>query len=172
MLKCPSNTYWVNPGRLLAGEYPLRRDENEEPNKIEALLARGVNYYVDLTELNALDPYENLLPKDDQVIYQRFPIQDVGVPKSKRQMIEILDTIDGAISKGNIVYVHCHGGIGRTGMVVGCYLSRHGYPGDKALAELNRVWSACRKSIYNDSPETREQRNYIVNWKEWEYRSG
>ena len=34
------------------------------------------------------------------------------------------------------VYVHCWGGIGRTGTVVGCWLVRHGMTGDEALAEF------------------------------------
>ena len=46
----------------------------------------------------------------------------------------ILDEIDGAILNGKTVYVHCLGGIGRTGTVVGCYLVRHGIAaGGKAL---------------------------------------
>jgi len=36
-------------------------------------------------------------------------------------MHEILDTIDAALSAKRIVYVHCWGGVGRTGTVIGCH---------------------------------------------------
>lgn len=57
-------------------------------------------------------------------------------------------------------------GIGRTGMVVGCYFARHGYPGETALEKLEYVWDTCPKAAAASSPETQEQRNYIMNWKE------
>lgn len=34
-----------------------------------------------------------------------------------------------ALAAGQTVYVHCYGGIGRTGTVVGCWLVRHGLSG-------------------------------------------
>ena len=41
-------------------------------------------------------------------------------------MTRILDDVDAALADGGAVYVHCWGGIGRTGTVVGCWLVRHG----------------------------------------------
>ncbi|MBA3406233.1 MAG: dual specificity protein phosphatase family protein [Gemmatimonadaceae bacterium] len=38
---------------------------------------------------------------------------------------------------GHSIYVHCWGGVGRTGTVVGCYIVRHGRTGDDALGEVN-----------------------------------
>ena len=66
-----------------------------------------------------------------------MPIPDTGNPKPA-QVESILDTIDTAIAAGRRVYVHCWGGIGRTGTIVGCYLVRHGLTGDQALAEIAR----------------------------------
>ena len=45
-----ANSYWVVPGRLLAGEYPgatLRRPTLEN---LHGLLDAGVTYFIDLTE--------------------------------------------------------------------------------------------------------------------------
>ena len=64
------------------------------------------------------------------------------------------------------VYIHCWGGIGRTGTIVGCWLSRHGYKGDNALSKLKELWQTCGKFYTSDSPETKEQENYIINWSE------
>ena len=40
-------------------------------------------------------------------------------------MEQILDAIDRGIARGHAVYVHCWGGKGRTGTVVGCHLIRN-----------------------------------------------
>jgi len=63
-----------------------------------------------------------------------------------------------------IVYVHCLGGIGRTGTVVGCYLVRHGLPGEEALEHLQNL----RKETpdwWFQSPESSAQKNMILDWK-------
>jgi protein tyrosine/serine phosphatase len=82
-------------------------------------------------------------------------------------MRKVLDSIDGALSAGRTVYVHCWGGVGRTGMAVGCYLVRHGLSGEKALAQLAEWWQYVPKhQVYTRSPETDEQVEFILNWKE------
>jgi hypothetical protein len=170
-MRRPVNTYWVKPGQLLAGEYPGDRDEKTAVAKLNALSDCGVTSFIDLTVANesGLKPYAHLLPAvfgSRPTTYARFPIVDLGVPSSKSQMVTILDAIDGAIKKGDKVYVHCRGGVGRTGTVVGCYLARHGLPGDKALAEVKRLWKGCEKSDTNPrSPETNAQREYVRGWE-------
>src|SRR3712207_6971239 len=39
-------------------------------------------------------------------------------------------------AEGGLPYVHCWGGIGRTGTVVGCYLVEHGMDGEQAIAAI------------------------------------
>src|SRR6476661_8703202 len=56
---------------------------------------------------------------------QRFAIPDVSVP-SEPLMRATLDHIDAELAANRGVYVHCFGGIGRTGTVIGCWLLRHG----------------------------------------------
>ena len=36
-------------------------------------------------------------------------------------MVAILDSLDTAIADEHTIYLHCWGGIGRTGTVVGCW---------------------------------------------------
>jgi protein-tyrosine phosphatase len=79
------------------------------------------------------------------------------------EMDNILETIDRALEASETVYVHCYGGIGRTGTVVGCYLARHGTPGDKAL-ELIAHWREGTPDGWRTSPETRDQRAMVLNW--------
>jgi len=156
--------YWVSQGQLLAGEYPRDKDESASIQKINALLQAGVTAFIDLTqESDDLLPYTELLQGTH---YHRFPVRDISVPSSTALTKDILDTIDDHINRGRIVYVHCWGGVGRTGTIVGCWLARRGYEGHAALSTLQELWRQCPKSVHRNSPETEEQKQYILNWKE------
>jgi len=161
-------SYWVIPGRFLAGEYPGARDRDSAIEKLRLLVDAGVTAFVDLTtEADGLDPYETLLTEVSGTSARRyaFPIPDVSIPDSDSLTQVALDLIDGKLAAGEIVYVHCWGGVGRTGTIVGCWLARHGHHGDAALQRLAALWSACPKSKHKDSPETEAQRRYIREWQ-------
>jgi protein-tyrosine phosphatase len=70
----------------------------------------------------------------------RIPIRDVSVPDEPKTMAEIIAAIDRAIAEGGITYVHCWGGIGRTGLAGACCLQEHGQTPDEALADLADKW--------------------------------
>jgi hypothetical protein len=161
------NSYWVIPGRFLAGEYPRNFEENSSKEKIKALVEGGVTAFIDLTEVDeGLLPYTHLLEgyESKGVSHQRFSIGDYSIPGSKAFTRAILDTIDCNLAEGEIVYLHCMGGVGRTGTVVGCWLARHGHHGQSALNKLQELWRQNPKSADRKSPETAEQEAYIVNW--------
>ena len=166
-----SESYWVEPGRLLAGEYPGGYDEEQARKRIDALVKAGFNTFIDLTQPNEMSPYVNILNEQAQVHhmdvrYQRFPIGDFGLP-TREQMISILDTIDTELQAGRKLYLHCRGGIGRTGTTVGCYLVRGGKTGEEALRQLAEWWKSVPKSFYHSrSPETFEQMSFIRYWAE------
>ncbi|MBU2510176.1 dual specificity protein phosphatase family protein [bacterium] len=163
------NCYWVVPDRFLAGEYPGDLHDLTPNTKIESLLDAGITCFIDLTaEEDGLDPYYQLLEQrsDLSVQYKRFSIANYSIPTSREQTVTILDEIDRILESSGKVYIHCWGGIGRTGTMVGCWLSRHGYPGAKALEQLGKLWKQCPKSRRLKSPETSEQEQYITNWSE------
>ena len=158
------NCYWVVPGKFLAGEYPRNKDKNSSITKINSLIGAGVSAFIDLTE-----KYEGLLPYSKLIgtaSHQRFPIPDLSIPESPEVAMAVLDAIDFHISQGHVVYLHCWGGVGRTGVMVGCWLARHGYKGQAALDRLHRLWQKCPKSLHRKSPETKEQERYILRWEE------
>ncbi len=166
MIRKPiENCYWVVPGQLLAGEYPREYDEESSERKVAALTEGGVTAFIDLTEEVDALPYAQWLDAETQT-HRRFPIRDVTTPSSPELTSDILDTIDKNLAEGNLVYVHCVGGIGRTGTIVGCWLSRQGYQGEAALDRLAELWADCPKSARIRSPETEAQRRYVINWKE------
>jgi protein-tyrosine phosphatase len=163
------HSYWVIPGRFLAGEYPRGLDELASEAKIEALIDAGVTAFIDLTEQDeGLRPYTYLLEpyKSSGVTHQRFPISDFKTPRSPAFTRAILDAIDRHLGEGRTVYLHCWGGVGRTGTIVGCWLARHGHRGEAALAKLHELWKQNPKSTARRSPETKEQETYILEWNE------
>ncbi|MEN9934732.1 MAG: hypothetical protein RLZZ387_1311 [Chloroflexota bacterium] len=165
------NSYRVTPN-LIAGEYPGSGDRAAARARVERHLDAGITYFLDLTEEGELMPYVDLLEqatKARQIVatHHRMPIRDVSVPRSPGAMIAILDALDAAIAASHTVYVHCWGGIGRTGTVVGCWLVRHGQSGDEALARIAHHWQGVEKSWRRPrSPETDEQHAYVRAWRE------
>ena len=103
---------------------------------------------------------------DGTVRYERFAIPDTQVPESMGLTRAILDSIDAEMASGGRVYLHCWGGIGRTGTIVGCWLARQGTPGRAALEELARLWRDNPQSHWASSPENDRQVRYVEAWSE------
>jgi len=156
-------SYWVVPGKLLAGEYPRDLDEESSIQKLNSLIQAGITAFIDLTEEHELAPYSGMI---DGASYQRFPVRDISIPNSPETTTSILDSIDQQVNQGKVVYVHCWGGVGRTGLIIGCWLARRGLCGMDAFNRLQELWKECPKSAYRNSPETGEQKRYIINWSE------
>ena len=57
MLTPLPNSYWVVPGRVLAGEYPAAPEIAETRVRLARLLDAGVSCFVDLTQPDELAPY-------------------------------------------------------------------------------------------------------------------
>jgi predicted protein tyrosine phosphatase len=165
-----ADSYWVIPGMLLAGEYPGAYEESEARHKLRVLLDAGMREFIDLTEAGeyGLRPYFPLVQelaaeRGIAVAHRRMSIQDMGIPRQVF-MAAILDAIDVAVAARRPVYVHCFGGIGRTGTVVGCYLVRHGSGAEAALAEIEQRRRGTPAG-YRQSPETVDQRRFVQSWR-------
>jgi protein-tyrosine phosphatase len=141
-----AGSYWVEPGRLLAGRYPSADD-------VATLRAAGVTLVVDFTETGELASYELPAPmRHERVPIADFTTADVGTVR------RALDLLSRELAAGGVVYLHCRGGCGRTGSVVGCYLVERGLPPDEALA---RVAELCGARC----PETPEQEALVRSWE-------
>ncbi|HPA08548.1 MAG TPA: tyrosine-protein phosphatase [Methanoregulaceae archaeon] len=169
-------SYRVVPGLLYAGAYPGDIDENIMETKIFSLLDCGICRVVNLMEASEIDHNgryfldyseklrELALKRVVEASVARFSIRDVSIP-SQSLMKKILDHIDRNITEGYPTYVHCWGGKGRTGTVVGCYLARHGIAIGKDALETIKHLRLHDASSHEPSPETREQCDMVVSWK-------
>jgi len=163
-------SYWVVPGRFAAGAYPGKREPGSvlHPDVLEQLLAAGIDRFVNLTQDRPggtdahLNRYDPLI--DGRAVIRRFEIPDVDVT-TPAAMVEILDAIDTDLAEGHNPYVHCWGGIGRTGTTVGCWLIRHGHATPaNALDLLTDLRKGDAGGGQRRAPETTDQRNFVRNW--------
>ena len=159
------HAYWVRRGALLAGEYPGSPNDDKAQRKIAALIDAGVTSFVDLTEAGEpagggqpMLPYDHLLPAG--IRYRRYPIPDCGVIDDAGYDA-ILAHIDSEITGGAAVYVHCWGGKGRTGTVVGAWLidrDRAEFP--EVIDRMQQLRRGTRKA-HESVPDTPEQHRVL-----------
>jgi protein-tyrosine phosphatase len=144
----------IEPGRLIAGRHPCAVSPDEAADAVRRLAEEGVTLFVDLTEKGELEPYAAHVGPPAR--YVSRPIRDFSVP-TPDSLVAILDEIDAELEAGGVVYVHCWAGCGRTGIVVGTWLVRHGAdPGDA----LRRIADARGLGC----PQTLEQRDLVLAW--------
>ena len=142
--------------------------------RLQAFLDAGVSVFVDLTHDD--DPLDQYAPRLMQlaadaevpVVHEMLSIPDMDVC-DEAHMTKVLNVIDARLAEGHGVYVHCWGGVGRTGMTIGCWLVRHGMEGEAALDRVRELFSTMseqkvRRFGPNGSPQTDEQREMVRRW--------
>lgn len=175
------NSYWATPF-LVACEFPycpltpadIARKRTKQ--KLDALLLAGVRTFIDLTEPHELFPYSPHLAERcaplgidaRDVAYHNFPIRDRSLPGSAALVRQILAVLRDNERRGRICAVHCRGGIGRTGLVVGCWLVESGVArdGPHALQLIAEEWKLVEKcKRFPCSPETGPQFEFVKSFQ-------
>jgi len=171
--------YWVVPGRLMAGYYPGSALGQDGHPQLRALLRCGIRHFINLMQPDEIRWYNKpIIPYEAQtqaiarelgcdVSFDRFPIKDMGIP-THIDMARILDRIDHKIENGKPVYVHCLGGVGRSGTVVGCYLARHGYASGRKVLQLIQQLRNNTATRDRSAPESNPQIDLVISWVEGE----
>jgi protein-tyrosine phosphatase len=83
------------------------------------------------------------------------PIRDMNVTTAERYDRIIAD-IERQLAAGRRVYIHCWGGVGRTGTVVGIWHVHQGHDPVTALELIREARAGTRKGE-RPSPETERQ---------------
>lgn len=152
------HSYCVLPWKIYAGEYA--GDLKNPLEKVSRLVQFGITHFIDLTEEGELKPYAHLLP--EKCIHNRFAIKDTNVPNKCDDVRKLLAYIMNVINNPNHkVYIHCWGGVGRTGTIVACLYEYLGEDFDMAMQHLHQSFSQCPKSQWRKSPENQVQIDFI-----------
>ncbi len=174
-------SYWVVPGSLLAGPYPGSDAHHTNPPYLEQILDAGILSVISLMdeeEVNSLETGDHFLPYADElealgeqrnviVEIENFAIEE-GAAISEDEMTMILDAIDAEIDGRNSpTLIHCSTGHGRTGLVVGCYLARHGIATGQAVLDKIKELRAHDPALAEiKSPENMVQERFVTRWKQ------
>ena len=128
-----------------AGEYPVWEwEQGARIRQLKLFTDFGINYFLDLTENGEMPPYALFLV--NSIGRYTFPIPN-GCVLNK---------------PGTKLYIHCVGGVGRTGTIVACYyIYFMGMSADDALAEMRRRFATHGRSAWMSAPETEAQVNFI-----------
>lgn len=145
----------IEHDRLIAGRHPSALGTDNAELEVRQLADAGVTLFVDLTQEGELEEYASHV--EPPARYVNRPILDFSVP-TRTGLVAMLDEIDAELEAGGIVYVHCWAGCGRTGVVVGSWLVRHGASAEDAL----RVVAEARG---HGCPQTLEQRLFVHDWQ-------
>ncbi len=167
--------YWVLDGKFIAGAYPGKKDSGElggRPEVTQQLLDAGVEVFINLTEDQLgknnsdaqLDQYDKFVSQ--QAVVERHPIRDLDIP-THEEMCIVLDAIDAHLAENKVVYLHCWGGFGRTGTVLGCWLRRNKLATSDSVQEIiDDLRKGAVDGQHRESPEMPLQRQYIKAWSE------
>lgn len=165
--------YPIEAGKLYGGEYPGDRNPDVAKVRLRHLITLGIRTFVDLTApADRMTPYEGLLAELEEEAGSplrriSLPIADMGIPEAGETMQTILRHIRESSRQSPAVYVHCWGGIGRTGTVVGCWLRECGYDAESSLAHVQHLYATHmpKVRIHPESPQTPAQKDYIRFWQ-------
>ncbi len=170
--------YWVVENLLLAGAYPGHPNSQEHTKRISGLWEAGMRTFINLMKEEETghdgqpfvrydDVLRELASKNsDRIAHLRFPVPHTKITTHDR-MRSILDAIDLSLDKKTPVYVHCFGGMGRTGTVICCWLLRHGLASkENVLSLLTTLRQADLQRASWPAPENKTQRQFVLDWPE------
>lgn len=124
------------------------------------LVDAGIRTFIDLTTPNdPLEPYapvitEAATARQLDLLHINVRIPDLGV-LTDDEYDPILELIGEQKQRGG-VYVHCWGGVGRTGTVIGSLLARQGHDYPSIMSTLEDLRAGTKKAN-RPCPETEVQ---------------
>ena len=154
------DVYWINgpwPGKLAILARP--RGEDWLENEVGGWKDAGLDVVVSLltpvedSELGLVD--EGDLVQRHGLTFISFPIADYSVPTSTNEVRRLVSKLEGSLTRGSSVGIHCRQGIGRSSLVAACVLVTSG---ESPRTAFQQITAARGRSV----PDTAEQRNWVT----------
>jgi|TARA_B100001059_G_C17838497_1_gene590100 ribA/ribD-fused uncharacterized protein len=151
------SSYFIKD-RAMFGSFPTQE-------AVEELEKNGVRNFVNLTRSHE----RKITPYKTQYHYISFPITDHQVPDDRGKfasfIVKIADIIYN-LKKGELVYIHCKGGHGRSGIVVAALLCHIFGMSPREALEHTTMYHSNRKTMREKwrqigSPQTYQQKGFV-----------
>jgi atypical dual specificity phosphatase len=127
-MSAPHSFSWIEKPLLAALARP------SEPDDMAWLRQQGIELLISLTEDRPRRDWVN----DAGLLLMHVPVEDMEAPTQEQ-----LDRCVSAIARANErqmgVAIHCGAGMGRTGVVLACYLVSKGMTAQNAIARVRRL---------------------------------
>ena len=163
-MQTPPACFRVEPG-IWAGSHIGAGVTDQTEAHIGWLALEEIGYIIDLSSPeDQLPSYHALLTKiAPQIQYRNYPIRD-GIVPSPALMVAILDRIAWCRTNNIALYIHCWGGVGRTGTVIACWFMRGGLSARAAIGLLNERRKVA--GLRRQSPDFHAQIDFVEQWVE------
>jgi len=175
------------PGKLIAGSFPGHPNDAVNTRNIIQVLNRGVTVIVNLQQeykkINSswrfgvgvrpyMDDLEKIIANKSQhptltstiteVVFIHEPIRDCGIIDDAKTL-KLAKELFNLLKDGEVVYLHCWGGHGRTGVLVCLILHLiYGLNAIDAIILCEFLHDIRRLQIDVGSPQTLEQRQQVT----------
>lgn len=150
-----SNFSWLIPGQLAGSGIPGHGSSefNYIYDDIKELSSYGIKHLISLQNLPV--PIDDIC-KEMGIGWRCFPIPDFSIPIDHMKFSGLVNAIIDKMKQNEGVCIHCHAGIGRTGMVLSCVVGRwFTLDGKKAIEAVRRARNAI---------ETDEQSKFVISF--------
>jgi len=131
----PSGFHWLLRGQLAGTPWPgVVHDVRYD---LDVLRSVGITRLISLTEA----PFDPVLAAQFGMSCLSSPMPDMA-PPTQAQALALCHAVDAALRAGEVVAVHCHAGLGRTGTVLVSYAlwrARGQLSAMQALADARRI---------------------------------
>ena len=151
------SSYFIKD-RALFGSFPTQE-------AVEELEKMGVRHFVNLTHSHE----RKITPYKTQYNYLSFPITDHQVPEDSHVfacfVVKLADIIYD-LEKGELIYIHCKGGHGRSGVVVASLLCHIFEMRPADALNHTTMYHSNRKTMREKwrqigSPQTYQQKGFV-----------
>lgn len=117
---------WIDE-RVATGGYPGHEDEEIHLNQLGTLILANINHIICLQEVDETPEYREYKEQMKAIgtTLHHFPIKDYDTLETT-ELQNIIDKINNILNENdtNIIYIHCKGGHGRTGLIACLFLKQ------------------------------------------------
>ena len=172
---------WLVPGHVLVGANPTK-GRGASLDRVIKICDEGCNTFVSLQA--ELPPFDSDLPfpagQENYAIdarsvaksepqFVRLAIEDLKPASSVQWLVQEVYALGDRVLSGEVIYLHCFAGRGRTGLVAACLLGvlYNGMQADEALDRVSAYYrlrgsfAANSRAQDGQSPETEPQRQQV-----------